>query len=294
MSLFNTGFSRARGLTPVLLATALAACGGGGGSSGSGGNQEPFVSLNNDNAGPLFYLALEGSLGMAPVQMHAIMLPDLEGECAPGSIDVVHGANDIPTSATAKNCVLNGESGAPVTLAGTVRYDFDGDSTLEVETTGFNLVAGNPVEANILISGEFDYVRDTVDHFVDVDVQVDAQGPSQNGEGEYKANWVVEDLETTWDYLSESVVYTVEGKLLVNGRSEQVSITTAQPLTRNLSQEFCPESGEIRLRGASNTHAEVLVEHRDSIIVTINGVATNYTCEQFEAYMIEAENSFIQ
>ncbi|SOC12089.1 hypothetical protein SAMN05877962_11145 [Alloalcanivorax xenomutans] len=293
MSLFTIGSTRARALTPVLLASALAACGGGG-SSGSGGGQEPFVSLNNENTGPLLYLALEGSLGMVPVQMHAIMLPDLEGECTQGSITVVYGTNDIPTSATANNCTLSGENTDPVTLAGTVRYDFEGDSTLEVDTSGFNLVAGNPVEANILISGEFDYVMDAVDHFADTDLQIDAQGPSQSGEGKYNANWHVEDLKTTWDYSSENVTYTVEGTLLVNGRSEKVSITTAEPLTRNLDQEFCPESGEIRLRGANNTHAEVLVEHRDGIVVTINGVATNYTCEQFEAYMIEAENSFIQ
>ncbi|WOD29378.1 hypothetical protein RYH70_04780 [Alloalcanivorax xenomutans] len=296
MSLFNTGFSHARRLTPVLLATALAACGGGGGSSGSGGGgQVPFLTIDENNAGPLLYLTLQGSEAFTLPQRFATILFTMEGECGSGSISVAEGPNG-PTSATASNCELT-DAGTPIILDGTVNYDYDGGDIVEVETSAFNVRIDDPLGADILIGGDFDYdfSNGDLDRFTDTDLQIDVRGPTEDGQGEYRINWLVDNLTTTQDYSDPAVITsTIEGTLLVDGGAERVSITTNQPIIQSTDGSDCPSSGDVRLRGANNTHAEVKFIDANSITVTINGNAEPYTCEQFGDYMTEAENTFIE
>lgn len=295
MSLFNTGFSRARGLTPVLLATALAACGGGGGSSGSGGGgQVPFLTIDENNAERVLYIALQGALGSPSILSAIASVGFFEpSDCTSGQLIITPGGETPPERAEAQSCEISLD-GSSLLVNGTLDYDYD--SHIEVETSSFRMIATSGSEqVDVVMSGEFDYdaeLQPVEKGFIsDGDVRIDAE-LTRDGETLSMNFWMSSLASTDFWNADNQYSLNLSSILLFDGGSYRVSMETPASLIQDDGDEVCYSDGRLNLRGANNSYITLLASGRDNISVDINGATTKYSCAEFEAYMETIEANF--
>ncbi|ARB44795.1 hypothetical protein [Alloalcanivorax xenomutans] len=295
MSLFTTDSTRARVLTSVLLATALAACGGGGSSSGSGGGgQVPFLAIDEDNAEQILYIALQGALGAPVILSTVTSIGFLDpADCVSGQLDITPGGDTLPERAEAQSCEINLDSSSLV-VDGALDYDYD--SHIEVETSSFRMISTSGDEQiDVVMRGEFDYDAEVQpvekDFISDGDVRINAE-LARDGK-KLSMTFQIDSLASTTFWNADNQ-YSLDltSMLLLDGGSYRVSIETQAPLIQDDGDEVCYSDGRLNLRGANNSYITFLASGRDNISVDINGATAKYSCAEFEAYMETIEENF--
>ena len=261
--------------------------------------------LTEDNAARVTgdILVLNGFLLFGP-QTFFFPINNLmdEGTCLSGQGSVVEDEQGRPARLTANDCVVE-ENGPDdrITVDGALSIEYSSDdgesppSLIKADDYSVLIEDGNPQsEMNSRIvfrfdgvmpvnfesgleSPNFENMNGTMSYLIDVEQNNERQG------GDF--NWVLKDYTQRVSDQGMGPVMELSGQVGLTGGS--ITLVTHAPITPFVYQ-LCPTQGDLTLQGGEGTSLNLTVVEPDDILITLNGVGTHYTCEEFEQWVTEA------
>ncbi|MBM7334684.1 MAG: hypothetical protein ABGX87_11700 [Alcanivorax sp.] len=248
-------------------------------------------------------LVLNGFLVFGPETFFSPVNYLMDGsDCLSGQGSVVKDEQGRPVRLTANDCVVeeNGPNNR-IIVDGALSIEYSSDdresppSLIEADDYRVSIVDENPqselngrivfhfdgaMPVNFesgLESPNFENVNGTLGYLVDIDENSELQG------GDF--NWVLKDYTQRLSDQGTGPVMELSGQVGLTGGS--ITLTTHAPITPFFFQ-LCPTQGDLTLQGGEGTSLNLTVVEPDDILITLNGVGTHYTCEEFEQWVTEA------
>lgn len=248
-------------------------------------------------------LLLNGFLIVSPQALFSPVSYLLDGgECVSGQGSAVEDEQERPVRLTANDCVLeeNGQ-GSRIIVDGALSIEYSSEngevppSRIVADDYRVSMVDEGPQsELNGRIVFGFDGVmpldfesgletpnfenmNGTLSYFVDIEQNSELQS------GDF--NWELKDYTQRLLDQGTGPVMALSGQVGLTGGS--ITLTTHAPITPFVFQ-LCPTQGDLTLEGGEGTSLNLTVVEADDILITLNGVGTHYTCEEFEEWVVEA------
>ncbi|MFP1681254.1 hypothetical protein ACLD0W_02015 [Alloalcanivorax sp. C16-1] len=246
---------------------------------------------------------LNGFLLYGPQALFSPVNYLLDGsDCLSGQGSVVEDEQGRPTRLTANDCVVeeNGQS-SRITVDGALSIEYPSEngeappSLIKADDYRVSVVDEDPqseLNGRIVFgfdgvmpldfetgleSPNFENVNGTLGYLVDIDEN------SELPSGDF--NWVLKDYTQRLLDQGNGPVMALSGQVGLAGGS--ITLTTHAPITPFIFQ-LCPTQGDLTLEGGEGTSLNLTVVETDDILITLNGVGTHYTCEEFEQWVTEA------
>ena len=248
-------------------------------------------------------LVLNGFLVFGPETFFSPVNYLMDGsDCLSGQGSVVKDEQGRPVRLTANDCVVeeNGPNNR-IIVDGGLRIEYSSDdqeappSRIEADDYSVSIEDQDPqseVNGSAVLrfdgvmpidfesgmeSPNFENMNGTLSYVVDVNEN------SELRSGEF--NWVLKDYTQRLSDQGTGPVMELSGQVGLTGGS--IILTTHAPITPFIFQ-LCPTQGDLTLEGGEGTSLNLTVVEADDILITLNGVGTHYTCEEFEQWVMEA------
>ncbi|ASK33000.1 hypothetical protein [Alloalcanivorax mobilis] len=217
--------------------------------------------------------------------------------CLSGEASVQSDDLERPVSASMSDCVV--ENG--VTVDGTLRFDYDSEDPdappSELNAESFTLIStygdtDNSSETHFSFDGEIDFqVDENLENsdFQEVDGTLAfSLDSTYDGEQQsFQRQWILDDYRQIGVNQSGAYLAELSGDVTLGDPAGRVVLTTYAPVGAN-GLSSCPSAGDITAEGGDGTSLNLSVIDNDDILITLNGVGTHYSCEEYGAWLQEA------